>query len=354
MPGAFLFFVLAFGSLLAPTPTSAVPTDFDLFVDDPTINYFSGPPLSSDLCGADLTFNDNCTGKWWRLDDAAPSDLMTVVTWGPDSGLTLDFTGTGIEMYGRILPDGAGFYAGVDDFKMTVWSTQSEESDSDQMLFRHIGLPYGNHTIRVVYDDDDFSTDADSRKFLGLDYFIVRGFEEEQGDSGTVSKTPRPSATATRGRTDVLGLGDITQLEDPIEEEGKHSLSPAAIGAIIAIVAVAVLLAAGALFAYLRRRRRMRANPTTTTKVDDAVGPATYPFAPQMQVANIAAAPATTNKDFYNDVQVESPVEQPYYYFKQQQQQQQQMNAGPSIATPSRPPRLQSALYPIPPEARGM
>jgi len=117
----------------------------------------------------------------WHLKDGVPSPSATVVTWGPSASLEFNFTGTSIELYGRTIPRGAGFYAGVDDLPMQWYNSSSAKKDFEILLFHSPQLSSGQHTVRLQYDPDTFSSDPQERVYLGLDVWTVRGAPESDG-----------------------------------------------------------------------------------------------------------------------------------------------------------------------------
>lgn len=99
------------------------------------------------------------TGTFSRFPNAGASGGSYQYTSSPASAMRLTFTGTGIRLYGLVGPVYGTAHVYIDTILCDVASFYSASTQSQEKVFEHLTLPYGEHVISLVHFSGTTVTD---------------------------------------------------------------------------------------------------------------------------------------------------------------------------------------------------
>ncbi|EJD48945.1 hypothetical protein AURDEDRAFT_112692 [Auricularia subglabra TFB-10046 SS5] len=253
--GLTLFGYWTLAAFLASSPACCALARLVIIDDfDPSIVY-NKPVLPQEAC-KNNPGNDACEGNWWyELGDSGGQDVNNTIhdTFGPGTVATMQFKGYSIELYGVLLNVGAKATVTVDQdppfpIDLSKGLPENVTLVPKQLLYSKTGLDgTKSHTIVVAYDDSSFGP-ANSRRWLGIDYFVV-----DEPDESTSTSTSDPNSSSETPPSSSLP-NDTSPSSDSQNAGKTHKSSNTGVivGGVIGGVALGLIAALLALF--IRRR----------------------------------------------------------------------------------------------------
>jgi len=215
----------------------------------------------SDQGGGDSKGRPSCEGQWWRATDPLNGNNHFLETFGPNTSVTLDFTGTSLTLVAFVRGNGGAIgIATVDNDHMAILNFTAPDGvdRAGTNLYQVQGLNATAHTFTLKYDDSSFG-EANARRRMAVDGIMIANSSSQSKSNGPSNKggSNGGSSSDNKGSSTSTSTPAAASTTDAAPKTSKISpgeLVGIAVGLTLGVLLVGLVI----IFAYLRRRNRRR------------------------------------------------------------------------------------------------